>query len=129
MSLEPVFLSIENILVIHARMIIEFGGVPGVADQGLLKSAVSMPAAGFGGGFLHESIPAMAAAYLFHICKNHPFFDGNKRAAVVASEIFLNINGMQLDVDSEELKQLCLGVASGEMSKDQTVMFFEEHSK
>ena len=129
MSLEPIFLSIENILSIHARMISEFGGVPGVADQGLLESAVSMPAAGFGGGFLHESLPAMAAAYLFHICKNHPFFDGNKRVAVVASEIFLNINGMQLDVDNEELKQLCLGVASGEISKDQTVTVIEAHSK
>jgi len=128
-SLEPIFLSIENILSIHARMISEFGGVPGVADQGLLESAVSMPAAGFGGGFLHESLPAMAAAYLFHICKNHPFFDGNKRVAVVASEIFLNINGMQLDVDNEELKQLCLGVASGEISKDQTVTVIEAHSK
>jgi len=128
-SLEPIFLSIENILSIHSRMISEFGGMPGVADQGLLESAVSMPAAGFGGGFLHESLPAMAAAYLFHICKNHPFFDGNKRVAVVASEIFLNINGMQLDIDNEELKQLCLGVAAGEISKDQTVTFFEEHSK
>jgi len=128
-SLEPIFLSIENILSIHARMISEFGGMPGVADQGLLESAVSMPAAGFRGGFLHESLPAMAAAYLFHICKNHPFFDGNKRVAVVASEIFLNINGMQLDVDNEELKQLCLGVASGEISKDQTVTVIEAHSK
>jgi len=128
-SLEPIFLSIENILSIHARMISEFGGMPGVADQGLLESAVSMPAAGFGGEFLHESLPAMAAAYLFHICKNHPFFDGNKRVAVVASEIFLNINGMQLDVDNEELKQLCLGVASGEISKDQTVTVIEAHSK
>ena len=129
MSLEPIFLSVENILSIHARMISEFGGMPGVADQGLLESAVSMPAAGFGGGFLHESFPAMAAAYIFHICKNHPFFDGNKRVAVVASELFLNINGMQLDVDNEELKQLCVGVAAGEISKDQTVTFFEEHSK
>lgn len=129
MSLEPVFLSIENILSIHARMISEFGGMAGVADQGLLESAVSMPAAGFGGGFLHESLPAMAAAYLFHTCKNHPFVDGNKRVAVVASEIFLNINGIQLDVNNEELKQLCLGVAAGEISKDQTVTFFEEHSK
>jgi death-on-curing protein len=128
-SLEPIFLSIENILSIHTRMISDFGGMPGVADQGLLESAVSMPAAGFGGELLHESLPAMAAAYLFHICKNHPFFDGNKRVAVVASEIFLNINGMQLDVDNEELKQLCLGVAAGEISKDQAVVFFKEYFK
>jgi len=128
-SLEPVFLSIDNILSIHARMIDEFGGLSGVADQGLLESAVAMPSAGFAGEFLHKNLPAMAAAYLFHICKNHPFFDGNKRVAVVASEIFLNINGMQLDVDNEELKQLCLGVAAGEISKDETVAFFEKHAR
>jgi death-on-curing protein len=110
-------------------MIDEFGGLSGVADQGLLESAVAMPSAGFAGEFLHKNLPAMAAAYLFHICKNHPFFDGNKRVAVVASEIFLNINGMQLDVDNEELKQLCLGVAAGEISKDETVAFFEKHAR
>ena len=103
--------------------------MPGVADQGLLESAVSMPTAGFAGEFLHKSLPAMAAAYLFHICKNHPFFDGNKRAAVVASEVFLNINGMKLDVSNEELKQLCLGIAAGEISKDEAVAFFEKHSR
>ncbi|MBU4174417.1 MAG: type II toxin-antitoxin system death-on-curing family toxin [Actinobacteria bacterium] len=127
--MEPVFLSIENVISIHARMISEFGGMPGVADQGLLESAVSMPTAGFAGKFLHESLPAMAAAYLFHVCKNHPFFDGNKRVAVVAAEIFLNVNGMRLDVSNEELKQLCLGVAVGEISKDETITFFEKHAK
>lgn len=129
MSLEPLFLSVENVLSIHARMISEFGGMPGVADQGLLESAVSMPTAGFAGEFLHESLPAMAAAYLFHVCKNHPFFDGNKRVAVVAAELFLNINGMRLDVLNEELKELCLGVAAGEISKNEAVVFFEKHSR
>ena len=103
--------------------------MPGIADQGLLESAVSMPTAGFAGKFLHESLPAMAAAYLFHVCKNHPFFDGNKRVAVVAAEIFLNVNGMRLDVSNEELKQLCLGVAVGEISKDETITFFGKHAK
>ncbi|MCX6091064.1 MAG: type II toxin-antitoxin system death-on-curing family toxin [Candidatus Atribacteria bacterium] len=129
MSLEPILLSTENILSIHARMIKEFGGMPGVANQGMLESAVAMPGAGFAGEFLHESLPAMAAAYLFHICKNHPFFDGNKRTAVVAAEIFLNINGMRLKVSNEELKGLCLGVAAGEISKSETVAFFEKHTE
>lgn len=129
MSLEPIFLSIEDILSIHARMIKEYGGLPGVADQGLLESAVSMPTAGFGGEYFHESLPAMAAAYLYHICKNHSFFDGNKRTAVVASELFLNINEMRLDVRNEEFKQLCLGVAAGEISKEETVAFFEKYAK
>lgn len=128
MKSEPVFLSIEDILSIHERMIEEFGGMPGIADRGLLESAVSMPTAGFAGEFLHKSLSAMAAAHLFHLCKNHPFFDGNKRVAVVAAEVFLNVNGMSLDVTNEELKELCLGVAAGETSKDQTVAFFEKHA-
>ena len=72
----------------------------------------------------------MAAAYLFHICKNHPFFDGgNKRVAVVAAEIFLNINGLRLNVSNGELKELCLGVAAGELSKSETVALFEKHTE
>ena len=102
--------------------------MPGVANQGLLESAVAMPSAGFAGEYLHESLPAMAAAYLFHICKNHPFFNGNKRVAVVAAEIFLNINGMRLNVSNEKLKDSCLGVAAGEISKSETVAFFEKHT-
>ena len=128
MSLEPAFLSIEDVLSIHARMIKEFGGMPGIAGQGMLESAVAMPGAGIAGTFLHESLSAMAAAYLFHICKNHPFFDGNKRVAVVAAELFLNINGMRLNVSNEELKELCLGVAAGGISKSETVAFFEKHT-
>jgi death-on-curing protein len=127
-SLEPMFLSVENVLSIHTRMIKEFGGRPGVADRGLLESAVAMPAAGFAGEFLHQNLPTMAAAYLFHICKNHPFFDGNKRVTVVAAEIFLNVNGMKLNVGNEELKRLCLGVAGGGTSKDETVAFFEKRA-
>jgi death-on-curing protein len=124
---DPVFLSIEDVLSIHERMIEEFGGMPGIADRGLLESAVSMPTAGFAGELLHKSGSSMAAAYLFHLCKNHPFFDGNKRVAVVAAEVFLNINEMRLDVSNEELKELCLGVAAGRISKDAAVEFFEEH--
>jgi len=127
-SAELIFLSLENILTIHARMIAEFGGAEGVADRGMLESAVAMPTASFAGRFLHRSLPAMAAAYLFHICKNHPFLDGNKRTAVVAAEIFLNINGVQLDVSNEDLKQLCLGVAAGEISKEEAATFFERHA-
>ena len=128
MSAEPIFLSLENILTIHVRMTAEFGGAEGVADHGMLESAVAMPTASFAGEFLHMSLPAMAAAYLFHICKNHPFLDGNKRTAVVAAEIFLNISGMQLDVSNEDLKRLCLGVAAGEISKEEATYFFERHA-
>ena len=126
MSDFPIFLTVDHVLAIHRRMIDEFGGVPEVRDYGLLESAVAMPAARFGGKFLHHGVPAMAAFYLFHICKNHPFFDGNKRTAVVAAEIFVLINGMRLMATNEELEHLTLGMAEGTVSKDEAIAFFRK---
>ena len=74
-------MTVEHVLDVHRRMILEFGGDPSLRDSGLLESDVMMPAAQFGGRFLHDGIAAMAAAYLFHLCRNHPFVDGNGRAA------------------------------------------------
>ncbi|MGD9853905.1 MAG: type II toxin-antitoxin system death-on-curing family toxin [Planctomycetaceae bacterium] len=72
---EPIhFLTVDDVLQIHRRMIAEFGGTPEVRDVGLLQSAVSMPQARFGGQYLHAGVPEMAAAYLYHICANHPIW-------------------------------------------------------
>jgi death-on-curing protein len=127
MSRFPVFLTIDSVLAIHRRMIHEFGGNPAVRDHGLLESAVAMPAAQFGGKFLHIGIPTMAAAYLFHICRNHAFVDGNKRTAVAAAEIFLLLNNMHLRASNEELEQLTLGVAESKISKSEAINFFGDH--
>jgi len=75
--MEPVFLTLEDILQIHAEQIDIYGGTHGIRDLNGLESAVATPQASFGGEYLHSTIPAMAAAYLFHICQNHPFLDGN----------------------------------------------------
>lgn len=127
MSDFPIFLTTDHVLAIHQRMIQEFGGEPQVRDYGLLESAVTMPRARFGGEFLHKGMPAMAGAYLFHICKNHPFMDGNKRTAVASAEIFVRLNGMSLKASDEELERLTLDVAEGKVSKDATVTFFKKH--
>jgi death-on-curing protein len=129
MTQAPAFLSAAQVLAIHRRMIGEFGGDPTVRDAGLLESAVAMPAAGMGGRFLHKGIAAMAAAYLFHLCRNHPFVDGNKRAALVAAEVFLLANGYRLAATNVELERLTLGVAAGEIAKAETVAFFRRHAK
>jgi death-on-curing protein len=118
----PTFLPVEHVLAIHRRSIAEFGGDPAVRDQGLLESAVAMPAAQFGGEFLHDGIPAMAAAHLFHICKN--FVDGNKRTALASAEVFLLLNGMRLDAGNKDLEELTLGVAASRVSKEQATAFF-----
>lgn len=129
MTSDPVFLSTGNVVDIHRRMIRDFGGAPQVREQGLLESAVMLPSARFGGEFLHAGLPAMAAAYLFHICRNHPFVDGNKRTALASAEIFLLLNGYTLAADDAELETLTMGVASGSISKEEVVTFFSRHAQ
>ena len=75
--MEPNFICIENVLSFHELQLEEHGGTAGIRDLGLLDSAIMMPQASFGGEFVHQDIYEMAAAYLFHICKNHRFVDGN----------------------------------------------------
>lgn len=128
MSDAPTFLTVEQVLIIHRRVIDEFGGDPSLLDQGLLESAVMMPAARFGGRLLHEDIPAMAAAYLFHLSQNHPFADGNKRTALAAAEVFLLLNDMRLTATDEALEELTLGVEASRISKKQLTAFVHEHS-
>src|SRR5712692_9199318 len=91
--MEPLFLSLDEVLQIHQRQIETYGGSSGIRDVAGLESAIVTPQATFGGEFLHGSVPAMAAAYLFHICQNHPFIDGNKRGGANAAITFLLMNG------------------------------------
>lgn len=120
------FIEIAEAMRIHARQIKRFGGDPGIRDQGLLESALAMPRASFGGAFVHDDIPAMAGAYLYHLCKNHAFVDGNKRVALAVTLYFLTRNGMPLDVDDDSLQQHVLAVASGSMGKDEIVAYLRD---
>lgn len=113
-----VFLSVEDVLFLHADTIAVDGGSEGIRDHGLLDAAVAMPRQQFGGEFLHEDLAAMASAYLFHIAKNHPFVDGNKRAAVMAALAFLRVNEVELTMAPQELEETTLKVAAGELSKE-----------
>jgi len=120
----PVFLSVEQVIAIHRRVVDEFGGAAEIRDRGLLESAVAVPAARFAGRWLHRRVSDMAAAYLFHLCRNHAFLDGNKRTALAAAEVFLLLNGRRLDATDDEVVELTLGVAEGTTSKEETVAFF-----
>jgi death on curing protein len=116
-----IFLSMEDVLLLHTDTIDIDGGSHGVRDHGLLDAAVAMPRQQFGGEYLHGDLPAMAAAYMFHIAQNHPFVDGNKRAAVLSALAFLSLNGIQEFPDPKELESTTLQVAAGEMGKDALV--------
>jgi len=91
-GLEPLFLPLCEVLEIDEQQIELYGGSPGLRDAAGLESAVATPQATFGGEFLHNTIPAIAAAYLFHLCQNHPFIDGNKRVGANAAVTFLLMN-------------------------------------
>ncbi|MDP6358557.1 MAG: type II toxin-antitoxin system death-on-curing family toxin [Planctomycetota bacterium] len=120
------FLSVEDVLVLHRESIVQEGGSHGVRDIGLLDSAVAMPQQQFGGQYLHEDIPAMAAAYLFHISSNHPFVDGNKRAGTLAAMVFLEENGVSVTTAVKEFEETVLSVARGDMGKDELTEWFRE---
>ncbi len=111
------FLTLDEVLALHADQIDRYGGSGGVRDLGLLESALAAPRASFGRDYLHGSLPEMAAAYLFHLVRNHPFVDGNKRAGLAVAIAFLGLNGLWLEADPDELAEHVLKVAEGEMPK------------
>ena len=121
------FLSVQDVLQIHRDTIEKDGGSEGLRDIGLLEAAVAMPRQQFGGEFLHEDLVAMAAAYLFHLCQNHPFQDGNKRTAVMAAFVFLDNNGAEIDAAPRKLEGIVLRVAAGDMSKGEVTTWLREH--
>ena len=117
MPADPTFLSEEAVRLIHADQLAEFGGAQGVRDPGLLVSAVAQPRATFDGRFLHQAPYEMAAAYLFHIVRDHPFVDGNKRTGLIAALVFLDLNGVDVDQERAELHDLTVAVAEGRLEK------------
>jgi len=114
----PKFIHPDHVLAIHSLHLDQTGGSEGIRDLGLLDSALSQPAASFGGDFLHEDIFAMAAAYLFHVVKNHPFVDGNKRTGLAVALTFLEVNGVLINRPSSILEDSTLSVAENSMSKE-----------
>ena len=128
--MNPKFLRLDEVLALHGRSIDLFGGRLGLRDLGLLQSALAMPQASFEGEWLHPTHHEMAAAYLFHICKNHPFLDGNKPTGTAAALVFLEINGLELRLSHhDKLTNLVLGVAASQVSKAEVAVFFEKHSR
>jgi len=127
--MEPTFLTLDEVLEIHGEQIERYGGTPGLRDPAALESAVATPVASFGGRYLHPSIPAMAAAYLFHITQNHPFLDGNKRVGANAAITFLRINDWEPTFSEEDLVNVVLAVAAGGLGKQELIAFFERHSR
>jgi len=111
------FLSLAELIEIHNNQIELYGGEYGIRDISLLSSALSMPLASFDGRYLHDGLFDMAAAYIYHICQNHPFVDGNKRVALVAGLVFLDFNGVEIHDPNDELYPMMMNVAFGKVDK------------
>ena len=122
------FLTLSEVLLILEDQIRNYGGAYGVGDLYLLSSAIYMPESTFDGKYLHESIPAMAAAYTYNLCQNHPFIDGNKRVALASSLVFLDINGYELNCNEEILYNEIMNTARGETKKEDLIIFYEKNS-
>jgi death on curing protein len=112
-------LTVAIVLEIHTEVIGRFGGSDGVRDVALLESAVAAPQASFGGRSPYRDIAELAAAYLFYLCQNHPFIDGNKRTALGACVVFLRLNGIEPESDGPEWEALTLAVAASEIDRDE----------
>ena len=123
------FLKKETILTFHQDQLVRYGGKAGIRDEKLLESALAQPEISYGGEYVHKGLFHMAAAYGFHLCQNHPFYDGNKRTALIAMYLFLFANGYQLVADKKSLFAIIMDLAKGNVSKDELRDYLMKNSK
>src|SRR5947209_6503319 len=104
-----------EVLEIHRRLLEQFGGPPGLRDEGLLDSALLAPANRR--HYEGADLATCAATYAFHLTSNHPFVDGNKRLGAAVAEIFVRLNGARLSASNDEIVSLFLAIAAGTISR------------
>jgi death-on-curing protein len=125
----PTFLDLWEVLRIHKDQIERYGGEPGIRDSASLASAVAVARAGTDEGYLHDDMFEMAAAYLWHIVRNHPFVDGNKRTGAVTAVVFLLLNEIRVEASEEDLEALVRDVARGRIGKSEIASFLRQRSR
>ncbi len=125
---EPLFLTLDEVVAIHADQVRRYGGQTRLRDLGLLQSALGMPETTFEGEFVHGTLFEMAAAYVFHAARKHPFVDGNKRTALMCALVFLGLNSWRLEAESDALYELVDGVAAGSVDKAEVAVLLRQNS-
>lgn len=115
-------LTVEIVLEIHESALAHFGGASGIRDHALLESAVAAPQASVGGQSPFVDRIEVAGAYLYYLCSNHPFIDGNKRTALGACLIFLRLNGLVPTADGDAWEELVMDLAAGRLSREETTL-------
>jgi death-on-curing protein len=124
--LPPIWIPRELILALHLRQLAEHGGGAGIRDEGLLDSALQRPQNKI--EYEKPDLPSLAAAYAYGIAKNHPFIDGNKRTAFVASFTFLFINGLRVTSSQDENTKVFMELAAGDISENQLGDWFRKNT-
>ena len=119
------FLTVDEVIAFHDDQIDRFGGLHGIRDFGLLESSVHMPQSGFSGKRFYQDVLMMGAIYAHGIIKNHPFFDGNKRAGILSSLIFLTYNSVKLSFREGELYALGIGIAASKINRGDIARIFK----
>lgn len=120
------YLSVEQILLLHQAQLEKFGGGSGLRDRGGLESAAARPTMTFGGEDLYPDLPAKAAALMHSLVMNHPFLDDNKRAGAAAAELFILLNGFRLEATDAEFEEIILTVTRGELEADALAIWFRQ---
>lgn len=121
------YLSLSQVLQLHEELIASSGGSFGVRDLGRIEAAVAQPKATFDGAELYPSLEAKAAALCFALVQGHAFIDGNKRIGHAALEVFLVLNGREIEASVDEQERLVLGVAKSQISQDELVDWVRRH--
>ena len=120
-------LSKNQVTALHSALIREFGGIDGIRDEGLLESALAAPFQTFGGEPVYPSLQAKAAQLGFGLIRNHPFVDGNKRIGAHTMLVFLAGNGIELRYEQQELIDIVLSVAAGQIDRQGLLQWILDH--
>ena len=122
---EPLWITYEQTVAIHARQLRRFGGAPGLGDEGMLRSALERPVNKW--SYERAPLPELAAANAFGLAKHHAFVDGNKRIAFMAMMVFLRRNGIAFAPDPAQATTIILSLAAGEVSEESLTRWIRDN--
>jgi len=123
------YLTLVEVVELHRQIIEQSGGALGIRDLGALESALAQPRMTFGGEELYPTLVDQASAIGFSLVMNHPFIDGNKRIGHAVIEVFLVMNGLEIDADFDEQEVILLSLASGKLEREVFTQWLKNHVK
>ena len=124
-----VYLSLAQVLELHRLEIRRFGGSAGLRERASLEAALARPQMTFAGEDLYPDVESKAAALMHSLVMNHPFVDGNKRTGAAVAELLLNLNGVELEADDDDLVAITLSVARGEVNAEALTIWLRQRSR